>query len=201
VGAKGVDLIGVLRKLARHRWPEKTDEMLLGMLIAAADKAATELEKDAAELATLREDNARLTREIDEARAEREELREQAETLPADFDSDCWRALRSLLAECNFDWRDTDPEGITADQAEEHISTTLDELEKGEAHWKARAENAERETARKCAEIERLRAALALYGDRIRMSFAPPELQPVIDDALVDAAAIRAAYGIEEQKG
>lgn len=34
------------------------------------------------------------------------------------------------------------------------------------------------------AEIERLRAALARYGDKDRMAWAPAELQPTIDRAL-----------------
>lgn len=37
------------------------------------------------------------------------------------------------------------------------------------------------------AEIARLREALRRYGDRARMSFAPPELQETIDTAMAES--------------
>ena len=60
------------------------------------------------------------------------------------FEKDCWKAMRRLLDECHFSWRDLDPgEGISADDAEEHIKTTLDELEKDAVRQRARATAAE----------------------------------------------------------
>lgn len=47
----------------------------------------------------------------------------------------------------------------------------------------ATAYDAQKEINRFEAEIELLRKALVQYGDRSRMSWASPELQPVIDAA------------------
>ncbi len=106
----------------------------------------------------LRAEIVRLTRERDEALSRVEELEAEAETVSAEFEGDCWKALRSLLSECNFDWRDVEPDGVTADDAREHISTTLDELEKGETRNRERAEAADSRVEALSAEVGTARA-------------------------------------------
>lgn len=99
-------------------------------------------------LAALRAELAAVKRERDDALSEVEELRSQAETIAEEFEKDCWKAMKSLLTECNFEWRDVEPDGVSAEDAREYISTTLDEMEKGEQRWKSRAEAADAEVAR-----------------------------------------------------
>ena len=59
---------------------------------------------------------------IADLEGEVEELKYNSE----EFGGDCWIALRSLLNECGWDWS-ADPE-VTADEAREYISITLDHL-------------------------------------------------------------------------
>lgn len=82
--------------------------------------------------------------ERDEALSRVEELELEAGTVSTEFEGDCWKAMRRLLNECCFPWEDIDPaDGVSADDAEEHIKTTIDELEKGEACQRSRADAAE----------------------------------------------------------
>lgn len=80
----------------------------------------------------------------------------RCEALSAEFEGDCWKAMRSLLTECHFDWRDTEPDGISAEEAREYISTTIEEVEKGEQRQKARAEAAEASAAAMLEALTRL---------------------------------------------
>lgn len=141
----------------------------------------------------LRAEIVRLTRERDEALSRVEELEGEAETVSAEFEGDCWKALRSLLSECNFDWRDVEPDGVTADDAREHISTTLDELEKGETRNRERAEAAESRVEALSAEVGKLTEALEPFAkqadefnddwpDSMRPVCGVPDEDPEDDD-------------------
>ena len=103
--------------------------------------------------ASLQKELAERTAERDAALSEVDDLQSQAEVVAEEFEKDCWKAMRSLLSSCNFNWQDVQPDGVTADDAREYISRTLDELEKGEQRWKARADTLARR-------VERLEAAL-----------------------------------------
>jgi hypothetical protein len=60
----------------------------------------------------------RLRGERDDALEHVEELERNAEIVSDEFEKDCWKAMRRLLEECKFDWRDVDyGEGVTADRA------------------------------------------------------------------------------------
>ena len=80
----------------------------------------------------------RLTKERDEALDRVEELEAEGERVSTEFEGDLWKEVRSLLADCSFDWSDVDWEGVTADQAASHIRETLKEETR-------RAERAEKE--------------------------------------------------------
>lgn len=84
------------------------------------------------------------------------ELERDAERVSSEFEGDCWVAMRSLLNGCNYDWGCTEPDGVTAEDAREHISTTIAEMEKAEAYWKARAATAEDALAGVSKVIERV---------------------------------------------
>jgi|SRR5690349_17525317 len=103
--------------------------------------------------ASLQKELAERTAERDAALSEVDDLQSQAEVVAEEFEKDCWKAMRSLLSSCNFNWQDVQPDGVTADDAREYISRTLDELEKGEQRWKARADTLARR-------VEGLEAAL-----------------------------------------
>ena len=111
-----------------------------------------------AQVASLQKELAERTAERDAALSEVDDLQSQAEVVAEEFEKDCWKAMRSLLSICNFNWQDVQPDGVTADDAREYISTTLDELEKGEQRWKARADTLARR-------VERLEAALTPSAD------------------------------------
>lgn len=67
--------------------------------------------------------------QLEEAQGEIEELAANAEVVSADFEKDCWRAMRGLLDRYKFDWRDIGHDGVTADDAAEFISETIDDLD------------------------------------------------------------------------
>jgi hypothetical protein len=76
--------------------------------------------------------------ERDEALHQVEELERNAEKVADEFERDCWKALRSLLAECHFEWdADAQLEGVSAEEAREHISTTLAECDRAAERFKA----------------------------------------------------------------
>jgi len=66
--------------------------------------------------------------QLEEAQGEIEELVANSEVVSADFEKDCWRSMRRLLDRCKFDWRDVGHDGVTADEAEEFIRETIDDL-------------------------------------------------------------------------
>lgn len=66
--------------------------------------------------------------QLEEAQGEIEELAANAEVVSSDFEKDCWRSMRRLLDRCKFDWRDVGHDGVTADDAEEFIRETIDDL-------------------------------------------------------------------------
>ena len=87
-----------------------------------------------------------------------EDLESEAERVSTEFEVDCWVAMRSLLNECNYDWGCTEPDGVTAEDAREHISTTIDEMDKSVARWRDRATTAEAALAEARKVIEPLKA-------------------------------------------
>lgn len=100
-----------------------------------------------ADLLALRQEVERLTRERDEALGRTDELEGQAEHVSVEFEKDCWKAMRSLLDQCGFDWSADD--AVTADDAR---TTIHDELEYRHACF-------ERATARAIAAEASLRLA------------------------------------------
>lgn len=83
----------------------------------------------AAYLAALSARVKELEAEQDDALCRVEELERNAEVVSDEFEKDCWKAMRSLLSECKFDWRDVEHDGVTADEAREYIHDTLNDLE------------------------------------------------------------------------
>jgi hypothetical protein len=104
-----------------------------------------------------------------------DELEANGEAVAAEFEKDCWVAMRSLLDLCNFNWRDIDQgDGVTADDAREYIATTIREMEASEATYRTRLEAAE-------AEVARMREA------RTEIAALVPEDAEPCDDALQQA--------------
>jgi prefoldin subunit 5 len=133
-----------------------------------------------AQVTSLQKELAERTAERDEALSEVDDLQPQAEVVAEEFEKDCWKAMRSLLSSCNFNWQDVE-DGVTADDAREYISTTLDELEKGEQRWKARADTLARR-------VEVLEAALRSYRRATSRTTYPNE-HPIWEAVrLADAA-------------
>lgn len=81
--------------------------------------------------------------ERDDALSRVDELEDEREDTIKAFESKFWDALRSLLDDCGFDWRDALDGGVTAEEAREHISTTLSEMSDGETRQRRRAMDAE----------------------------------------------------------
>lgn len=95
-----------------------------------------------ADKAKLQADVSALEAERDEALDRVEELEAYGESVSEEFEKDCWVALRTLLNNCHFDWHYGD-EGVSANDAYEHISSVLDESEKYGLRHRERAEKAE----------------------------------------------------------
>lgn len=136
-----------------------------------------ELEANARENAERRED---LELEI-------EELQSHGEAVSAEFEGDCWKAMRTLLTECNFDWGDVDIDGVTAERAREHISTELDEL------------YCDRE--RQAARIEALEEALRPFADAIDLLTSREVYDPMHVHMPFGLASIRRAAATLTNKG
>jgi hypothetical protein len=123
------------------------------------------------ELQSLRATIDGLRSERDEALNRVEELEGYGEDVAAEFEKDCWKAMRSLLDECGFDW--SGGEAVTAEDARETIREELKYRHDCFIRAKTRAEAAEASltTARADGiEVERLRVALkpfAAEADRI----------------------------------
>jgi len=90
--------------------------------------------------------------QLEDAQGEIEELEANAEVVSSDFEKDCWRAMRRILDRCKFDWRDVGREGVTADEAEEFIRETIDDL------------TARMERSLSTPDARLRKAALALYN-------------------------------------
>lgn len=67
--------------------------------------------------------------ELEEAQGEIEELHATAEVVSDEFEKDCWRSMRRLLDRCGFDWQDVQHDGVSADDAEEFILDTINDLD------------------------------------------------------------------------
>jgi len=65
--------------------------------------------------------------EIERLQEANEELERNAEIVSANFEKDCWRAMRKLLEMTGYDFTD---EGVTADEAFEHLA---DDIKAGNA--------------------------------------------------------------------
>jgi hypothetical protein len=101
---------------------------------------------------------AAVTAERNEALHQVEELERNAEKVADEFERDCWKALRSLLAECHFEWdADARLEGVSAEEAREHISTTLAECDRAAERFKAERDEAIRQRDQAVEERDRLK--------------------------------------------
>lgn len=90
-------------------------------------------------------ENDRLRAECDEQRSRAQEAESQItraqEQVSAEFEGDCWKALRNLLDRTGFDWSEYSEDGVTASEAQEWIEEELDRLEAAiDAAWQAGAE-------------------------------------------------------------
>ena len=106
------------------------------------------------------DDVAVILSELDRLRAECDEQRERAEEaeseitraqeqVSAEFEGDCWKAMRSLLDRTGFDWPEYSDDGVNASDAHQWIVEELDRLEaERDAAWQAGAEAMKREAAR-----------------------------------------------------
>jgi chorismate-pyruvate lyase len=81
-------------------------------------------------------------RERDEALDRADELDGHQEQVSAEFEGECWIAMRSLLKQCNFDWSDAD-HGVQADEARGHISESIRDIERRAESAEARLKQAE----------------------------------------------------------
>lgn len=128
-----------------------------------------------------------LVAEVERLRARVDELEDENESLKEDseeFGGDCWKALKSLLDECNWNWAD-DPE-LTADDAREHICTTISELEDDASRLRAEVASAKAEGAAEWHEAE----AKELYEHEEQMmrdGEEPYERRKVRDKAIEHA--------------
>lgn len=91
---------------------------------------------------------------LEEALDRIEELEREAETVSAEFEKECWTALRSLLNEFSPNWADGD--GMTADNAAQALREEFRDLERelSTAHASGREEGERemREAAAKAAD-------------------------------------------------
>lgn len=77
--------------------------------------------------------------ELDEREERIDDLVSNGEAVSAEFEGDCWKAMRSLLEHCKFDWLMVDTDGLQADAAKEYLLECLDQLERDEASARARS--------------------------------------------------------------
>jgi hypothetical protein len=126
----------------------------LAAVTAERDKVVKSM-TEAYDLLAAKLDNA--TAERDEALDRIEELEADAERVSAEFERDCWKALRSLLAKCHFEWDgDAQLEGVSAEEAREHISTTLAECDRAAERFKAERDEAIRQRDQAVEALARL---------------------------------------------
>ena len=63
------------------------------------------------------------------------------EQVSAEFEGDCWKAMRNLLERTGFDWSEYSEDGVSASEAQRWIVEELDRLEaERDAAWQAGAE-------------------------------------------------------------
>ena len=118
------DIAGLIERLRDALVDEPNYGKCLRMSLQPED-----VEAAATQLAALSARVKELEEERDDALDQVEELERSAEVVSDEFEKDCWKAMRSLLSECKFDWRNVEPDGVTADEAREYIHDTLNDLE------------------------------------------------------------------------
>ena len=109
----------------------------------------------AATLRALSAENTRLRAERDEQRERAEEAESEItraqEQVSAEFEGDCWKAMRNLLESTGFDWSEYSEDGVSASEAQRWIVEELDRLEaERDAAWQAGAEAMREAAARTC---------------------------------------------------
>lgn len=68
----------------------------------------------------------RLEDEAEELQGQIEELHYEAGIVADEFERDCWKAMKSLLEICGFDWKDVEgSDGVSAWEARDHIAETI----------------------------------------------------------------------------
>ena len=110
------------RVLLDGDWPSiRAAAELLGeyVTLSRGDKRASSQESETI---------ARLTAEREELQYRVEELEADAERVSHEFEGECWKALRTLLDETNFEWEPNDD--VTAQDAYEHLSETLRDFQR-----------------------------------------------------------------------
>ena len=111
----------------------------------AMAETAPLIRKLSEQASALAAENARLRAERDEQRERAEEAESEItraqEQVSAEFEGDCWKAMRNLLDRTCFDWPEYGDDGVTADDAHQWIVEELDRLEaERDAAWQAGAE-------------------------------------------------------------
>ena len=106
---------------------------------------------------TLAAENTRLRAERDEQRERAEEAESEItraqEQVSAEFEGDCWKAMRNLLERTGFDWSEYSEDGVSASEAQRWIVEELDRLEaERDAAWQAGAEAMRERAAYEVAE-------------------------------------------------
>lgn len=99
----------------------------------------------ASTIRTLAAENTRLRAERDEQRDRAEEAESEItraqEQVSAEFEGDCWKAMRNLLERTDFDWSEYSEDGVSASEAQRWIVEELDRLEaERDTAWQAGAE-------------------------------------------------------------
>lgn len=142
--------------------------------------------------------------ERDEALNRVDDLETAAGVMSAEFEGDCWKAMRALLDECEFPWADLDfGEGISADDARLHISETLRSIEDAERNWRARAERAEADLAgaREAALREMKKMHWHKYSVPGRASFGHVDEYYVESQAMYSITKSRDTYFVWKVSG
>lgn len=115
--------------------------------------AAERQRKEASAIRALAAENTRLRAERDEQRERAEEAESEItraqEQVSAEFEGDCWKAMRNLLESTGFDWSEYSEDGVSASEAQRWIVEELDRLEaERDAAWQAGAEAMQKVAAR-----------------------------------------------------
>ena len=99
--------------------------------------------------------------------------------------------MKSLLKQCEFDWSLVDSDGISADDAREHISETINGIEGDRKAAVARAEAAETEVATLKWRVAELEAGLerTISSGEALMVLLNPSLLPAGAEQQLEATA------------